>query len=202
MGDAIGYFPSIKPLDILFDNLHIDCIRGNHDQVALSKIISPKKDFIYRHEAVLKNLSYIHESQIKNWHDHITIGNIEFYHGGPSDYQNQYIYPDSDFSTLYDDIKKNNKDIQVCVSAHTHRPFIKEYKDIIFVNSGSVGLPRDFGTHGSFVIIDTDRSDINIYRFDIERELKMMIEEYPDTHQSVIDLLSRRESQIPEGVML
>ena len=202
LGDAIGYFPSLKVLDILRERGDIVCICGNHDDVVLSKSISEKSENVYHHQMVLDQITPAYESQVQEWHDYYSDHNAVFFHGGPSDHQNQYIYPDTDLFKIYQPIKGMSGAIKICVSGHTHRPFVKMYEDMMFVNAGSVGLPRDFGTYGAFAIIDTHNITADIYRFDVEGDLKQMIEFYPQTHSSVIELMSRNKDQTPQGIIL
>lgn len=202
LGDAIGYFPSLKVLDILNDRDDIICIRGNHDDIMLSKSLSPSLEHIYYHQVALDCATTNHERQVNKWHDYFIEKNAIFFHGGPANYQNQYIYPDTDLHDIYNSIKEMDDTINICVSGHTHRPFIRKFKDMVFVNTGSVGLPRDFGTYGSFAIIDTHNIAADIYRFNIEGCLKQMIRLYPHTHPSVIELMSRNNEPIPQGIIL
>lgn len=203
LGDAVGYFPSHKGLDILWQKKNIECIRGNHDVMVLKKEISKSKDHIYHHSSLISALTIAHQTQINDWKDYLEIENSVFFHGGPSDHLDQYIYPNSDFNDIHTNIKNIHGDVKICVSAHTHRAFIHRFQDILFVNCGSVGLPRDYGTYGSFAMVDTNEESAQIYRFDITEDLTIMIEEFPDTHQSVIDLMDRKKGEVPtEGIIL
>jgi putative phosphoesterase len=202
LGDAVGYFPSLKPLEILQDRDDITCIRGNHDDMVISGDVRKDKDHVYHHQKVIDNIT---QKQLKMmgawclWHHE---EQVSFFHGGPSDLQNQYIYPDSDLDEVYDVIKKKDNDTNICVSGHTHRAFIREHKDLLFVNVGSVGMSRDYGCYGSFSIIDSNLDEVELYRFDIKEDIVAMIAEYPTTHQSVIDLLSRNQDKKPQGIIL
>lgn len=47
------------------------------------------------------------------------------------------------------------KDIDIFVFGHLHTGFIKKYNEIIYVNSGSISLPRN-NTHNSYLVIDDE----------------------------------------------
>ena len=56
----------------------------------------------------------------------------------------------------------NNFD--VIFVGHTHRQFLKTYKNKIFCNVGSIGLPRDNGSMMGFATFDTATKHIELYR--------------------------------------
>jgi putative phosphoesterase len=56
---------------------------------------------------------------------------------------------------------------------HTHKPWIREYGDVLFVNCGSVGKPKDADPRAAFAVIEGDGGDprarIERVAYDAER---------------------------------
>jgi predicted phosphodiesterase len=40
------------------------------------------------------------------------------------------------------------------VFGHTHKPWVREYGGVLFVNCGSVGKPKDGDRRGAFALLD------------------------------------------------
>jgi predicted phosphodiesterase len=54
----------------------------------------------------------------------------------------------------------------VLVFGHTHRPWVREHGDVLFVNCGSVGKPKDGDPRGAFAVLDASagRLEVSIER--------------------------------------
>jgi hypothetical protein len=74
---------------------------------------------------------------------------------------------------------------------HTHRQHLWTTGAVEAVNVGSCGQPRDMGNMGGFGVYDTCESKSYLYR--IEFDVPIMLEKYSDVHNSVRQMLSRRE---------
>jgi predicted phosphodiesterase len=147
----------------------------------IRKIISPDlKDF-------LKSMS-------TNFEFCIGGKKIKLMHGGPSNFLNEYIYPNSDF------LKFNQMPYDFFFMGHTHYPFIKFYNGKTIVNIGSCGMPRDHGTLSSFAVLDTEFWDVKILRIPMDT---LTIKELysSSTHQSVIELHERQPNQFT-GILI
>lgn len=53
------------------------------------------------------------------------------------------------------DVESVYNNIDVFIFGHLHTGFIRKYKNILYVNSGSLSLPRN-NTHNSYLIIDNE----------------------------------------------
>jgi putative phosphoesterase len=72
-------------------------------------------------------------------------------HGSPRKI-NEYVYEDRPQWSLEHIADSAQSD--VLVFGHTHLPYVKQVGNVLFVNPGSVGKPKDGDTRASYVIID------------------------------------------------
>ncbi len=59
------------------------------------------------------------------------------------------------------------------VFGHTHKPWIATYGDVLFVNCGSVGKPKDGDPRGGFAVLEESDAGMSarIERFDYDAEI-------------------------------
>lgn len=204
LGDAIGYIPSIQPLDILMACPDIECLIGNHEDMIIHGTSPAAKDRIYKHTQIRKIMTSKHMDYITAWKDHIIWDEYLFCHGGPVDFLNQYLYSDSNLHEAALAVKKLDDRLRFCVSGHTHHSFIKVQGGITFINLGSVGLPRDFGSWGSFAVVDMKAHTAQMYRFGISQLQDELLRDIDlaDIDKSVLNLFERNKGQTPEGTIL
>lgn len=189
LGDAVGYMPDWAGVFALLDEYQVKCLRGNHDQMALERVIDPQRNLVYRitPELIDENACYL--SRAASWPASITmeVGQRELLlvHGSPSQMLDGYVYPDSsveDFELIKAD---------AVFMGNTHRPFVRRVYGKCLVNVGSCGLPRDVGNLASCAIYDVERDECTVYRIPFDTE--QIIETYKDElHRSVVDCLRRR----------
>ena len=72
-------------------------------------------------------------------------------HGGPRKI-NEFLYEDRQQIT-FERIARN-ADVDVLFCGHTHLPYQKKVADVLFVNAGSVGKPKDGDPRAGYVIVD------------------------------------------------
>jgi putative phosphoesterase len=53
-------------------------------------------------------------------------------------------------------------DCDVLVFGHTHKPWVREYGDVLFVNCGSVGKPKDGDPRGSFAVLEPANGSLRV----------------------------------------
>lgn len=188
LGDAVGYLPNaLEVLDLLHTN-NFQCIKGNHEAMLLGEIsIKENNAEVYQLNLVADAISNSQLQYIESWKTEIqfTLNNKRFYltHGSPLDKLNGYVYPDSDLGILCDNA------YDVIIMGHTHRPFIKIYADKMFINAGSVGLPRDVGNLSSFLMYDSNTDVFEICRICFDEST---IDNENKIHSSVKECLLRR----------
>jgi putative phosphoesterase len=155
-GDISGYFTGTDQVVELLKNYGVRSILGNHDAFLLD--IMPIKSSKSYYQAYKKTKIQLSLTAYKwlcslNCTLDFSEENTSFkvFHGGPEDAYNQYIFPNAIDTG---DFENENSDI--FVFGHTHLQFGIKLDDKVFINPGSVGLPRngDFRAHG--ISFDTD----------------------------------------------
>ena len=90
-------------------------------------------------------------------------------HGSPRK-MNEYLFEDRAFSSFQRIAASSEADI--IVFGHTHRPYTKLVDDVLFVNAGSVGKPKDGDWRACYAILEpTGATLVEFVRleYDIER---------------------------------
>jgi putative phosphoesterase len=92
---------------------------------------------------------------------------IRLVHGSPRKV-NEYLFEDKPARTF--ERIAARADCDVLVFGHTHKPWVREYGGVTFVNCGSVGKPKDGDPRGAFAVIEVDngRVEVSIRRFDYD----------------------------------
>ena len=164
LGDAVGYIPQTGVVDRIMTH-QVRSIRGNHEVMLLSHADTGEREAVYQLHRTRERLSasalrYL--ADLPAWwrteHADLT---MLFVHGSPADPTNGYVYPDTDLTQFAD------VDADVVFLGHTHHPFARAFDDRMFINVGSVGLPRDNTGLGAACIFDTQSRQAEIVRFDI-----------------------------------
>jgi len=78
----------------------------------------------------------------------------------------------------------------------THRPFVRQERDTLFVNVGSCGLPRDCGNLGAVCLFDDVQGTARIVRFDITSATTAALERCGPVASEVLAVFARRA---PDG---
>jgi putative phosphoesterase len=73
-------------------------------------------------------------------------------HGSPRK-MNEYLFEDRAISSFQRLAASSNADI--IVFGHTHKPYTKVVDDVLFVNVGSVGKPKDGDWRACYAVLDT-----------------------------------------------
>jgi putative phosphoesterase len=76
---------------------------------------------------------------------------VRLVHGSPRKV-NEYLFEDKPARTF--ERIAALADCDVLVFGHTHKPWIREYGGVLFVNCGSVGKPKDGDPHASFAVLE------------------------------------------------
>ncbi|WP_256737078.1 metallophosphoesterase family protein [Pseudomonas gingeri] len=191
LGDAVGYIPGAAVLErVVRDSSKFKCILGNHEEMMISGDVPPQKERIYQ---VLKTRREVRSEdfeRLKKWPRSMElmlgVGRCLFLHGSPNDPTNGYVYPDTDLSVF-------NVSANYVFMGHSHRPFIRQHENVVYVNVGSCGLPRDDGRYGAAALFDDKNGSVRIVRFNIENSLEALTVEKNGLHASVLSLFRRRD---------
>jgi len=194
LGDAIGYLPEGYECFQFLQKNKIKCIKGNHEEMFLGNLsIKPSSREIYKLYKLQEKFSPLDKEILETWGNKISFNyqNLKYalVHGSPNDLTNGYIYPDTNLS------KFENSEYDFIFCGHTHRPFIKSHKGKLFINVGSVGLPRDVGNLSSFVIADLTSNKIEIRRLEIKKHIIKSYKEDINVHISVKNLFDRKNDK-------
>ena len=95
-----------------------------------------------------------------------------FVHGCPSDPLYGYMFdfmPECLRNELGGEIK-----VDYLLFGHTHIPVIGEYENLIYLNPGSVGQPRDNDSRASYAIFDGMNFEVKRVKYDIEKTVKKL----------------------------
>jgi len=89
-------------------------------------------------------------------------------HGSPRKV-NEYLFEDRPLSSFQRLAASSSADI--IVYGHTHRPYTKLVDEVLFLNAGSVGKPKDRDTRACYAILDTRIRSVEFVRveYDIAR---------------------------------
>jgi putative phosphoesterase len=89
-------------------------------------------------------------------------------HGSPRKI-NEYLFEDRPVSSFQRLAASSNADI--IVYGHTHKPYTKVVDNVLFVNVGSVGKPKDGDWRACYAILDTVTSKVQFVRleYDVQR---------------------------------
>ena len=80
-------------------------------------------------------------------------------HGSPRKV-NEYLFEDKPAS-LYERLAASEV-ADVLVFGHTHRPWVREYGGVLFVNCGSVGKPKDGDPRAAFAVLLPGETGIEV----------------------------------------
>lgn len=163
LGDAVGYFPLVEEVLSVLISEKIPCQMGNHDAMFCGRLpLDSIKDRTYNLGELARRISPELKRHIAEWplSRRIKVSDFEILlvHGSPRDELSEYIYPDSDLSQF---VAIN---VNAVLLGHTHIPFVKKAGDVLVINVGSCGLPRDIGNQAACALLDTDSRTGEILR--------------------------------------
>ena len=162
LGDVVGYYAQPVECVEMLRNRGIVNILGNHDHYIVSgqgcprsKLVSEIIEF-QRRIIPPDQVEWLRTSRrsIIDGHDH-------FFHGGPDDPVDQYIYAVS--GDLFPEGARR------LFAGHTHVQALIEFGDRTFCNPGAVGQPRDGDPRAAFAILSDDGIALHRVEYDIDR---------------------------------
>ncbi|MHA1410429.1 MAG: metallophosphoesterase family protein [Candidatus Odinarchaeia archaeon] len=169
-GDLIGYcaHPNTVIKQIEGINL-LKCVLGNHDYACL------KNDYCFFNPLAVKALKWtvdkLTSESVKflnslETNSTISVNGFKIYvtHGSPFDNLFEYVYPSAKrrWGAFFE-----KTDADIVILGHTHIPMlIKEGKNKLIINPGSVGQPRDNDPRASYcnLIISNNKITVKFNR--------------------------------------
>jgi putative phosphoesterase len=90
-------------------------------------------------------------------------------HGSPRKV-NEYLFEDKPAKTF--ERIASRADCDILVFGHTHKPWIRDYGGVLFVNCGSIGKPKDGDARGGFAVLEANAEEVEarIERFAYDAE--------------------------------
>jgi putative phosphoesterase len=171
-GDLVGYGPHPNEVCALIADRGIPTIYGNYDYaIARDRddcgcaYITPE-DRELGQRSVVWTLAHT-DADAKEfmrglpfdlWFD-VGASSVHLVHGSPRKV-NEYLFEDKPAS-LYERLAAA-EDADVLLFGHTHKPWVREYGGVLFVNCGSVGKPKDGDPRGAFAVLDASSGSLEV----------------------------------------
>jgi predicted phosphodiesterase len=90
---------------------------------------------------------------------HVGAADVHLVHGSPRKV-NEYLFEDKPPS-LYERLAAAESD-PVLAFGHTHKPWVREYGGVLFVNCGSVGKPKDGDPRAAFAVLRATGESVSV----------------------------------------
>jgi predicted phosphodiesterase len=167
LGDTVGYYTEINECCDELRKRNIKSVMGNHDWYIAANSFCPRSHSVNNClEYQKKIISEENHAWIRSLPVFLTNQNLFMVHGGWADPIDEYINPSEEYFAKVDG--------KYFTSGHTHRQIVKQFKDKVYCNPGSVGQPRDGDPRAAFATFDGE--NFNLYRveYDISRVGKLM----------------------------
>ena len=162
-GDLVGYGPHPNEVCALIEQRAIPTIYGNYDYAIARDLDDCGCAYVTPHDREIGQLSV--EWTLANTAQpakafmrglpfdlRFEVGGqtVHLVHGSPRKV-NEYLFEDKPDS-LYERLAAA-EDADVLVFGHTHKPWIRDFGGVRFVNCGSVGKPKDGDPRGAFAVL-------------------------------------------------
>lgn len=165
-GDLVGYGPRPNEVCRVIEQRAIPTIYGNYDYAIARDLEDCGCAYVTQHDRDLgqQSVAWTLEHTDQRSKDFMRelpfdlrfeLGErrVRLVHGSPRKV-NEYLFEDKP-ARLFERIAAD-ADCDVLVFGHTHKPWIHSYGDVLFVNCGSVGKPKDGDPRCAFAIIEAD----------------------------------------------
>jgi putative phosphoesterase len=162
-GDLVGYGPHPNEVVALVAERDIPAIYGNYDYAIARDLEDCGCAYITPHDRELGHGSVewtlAHtDRRSKEWMRELPFdlrfdvgaASVHLVHGSPRKV-NEYLFEDKP-ARLYERLAAA-EDAGVMVFGHTHKPWVRSYGGVLFVNCGSVGKPKDGDPRGAFAVL-------------------------------------------------
>ena len=164
-GDLVGYGPHPNEVCALIGARAVPTIYGNYDYAIARDLDDCGCAYTTPHDRELGRRSVewtlAHTDQAAKdfmrtlpFDLRFSMGatRVRLVHGSPRKV-NEYLFEDKPAS-LYERLAAQ-AECDVLVFGHTHKPWVREYGGVLFVNCGSVGKPKDGDPRAAFAVLET-----------------------------------------------
>jgi putative phosphoesterase len=171
-GDLVGYGPHPNEVCALVEERAIPTIYGNYDYAIARGLEDCGCAYVDRHDREIGQLSV--EWTLANTNEcakrfmfdlpfderfELAGRRVRLVHGSPRKV-NEYLFEDKPARTF--ERIAALADCDVLVFGHTHKPWVREYGGVLFVNCGSVGKPKDDDPRASFVLLSVEDGELGV----------------------------------------
>jgi putative phosphoesterase len=171
-GDLVGYGPHPNEVCALIEDREIPTIYGNYDYAIGRDLEDCGCAYPTQRERDLGQRSVdwtlAHTDQRSKdfmrglpFDLHFDVGEtaVHLVHGSPRKV-NEYLFEEKPAS-LYERLAGAEQS-DVLVFGHTHKPWVREYGDVLFVNCGSVGKPKDGDPRAAFALLQATGPSVGV----------------------------------------
>lgn len=201
LGDAVGYLPGERDVLRMLEARRVICQRGNHEAMLLGELpLAADRERIYQLAAARERLSPDERAELASWPDRrvIRLGERTVFlaHGSAQSPLEGYVYPDADLSRF------DGLPYDAIFVGHTHYPFVARRGEMLIVNVGSCGLPRDEGDKPGFAVYTSETHTCEIFRVRVDPT--KVLQRYGGEHVAaeVLECLGRKSLNSIFGVVL
>jgi len=165
-GDLVGYGPHPTEVCALVEQRSIPTIYGNYDYAIGRDLTDCGCAYLTEHDRELGRQSVAWtlahtERHAKEFMRELPFDlrfalgeqRVRLVHGSPRKV-NEYLFEDKPARTF--ERIAAGADCAVLVFGHTHKPWIHSYGEVLFVNCGSVGKPKDGDQRAAFALLELD----------------------------------------------
>jgi putative phosphoesterase len=169
-GDLVGYGPRPNEVCEEIAARGIPTIYGNYDWAIARDEEDCRCAYVDRHDREIGQLSVDWtlaqtNRQSKDFMRELPFDRrfelggkrVRLVHGSPREV-NEYLFEDKPAKTF--ERIAASADCDVLVFGHTHKPWVREYRGVLFVNCGSVGKPKDADPRVGFVVLSSSSGGI------------------------------------------
>lgn len=167
-GDLVGYGPHPNEVCRLIEERAIPTIYGNYDYAIGRDLEDCGCAYVTQHDRELGQRSVDWTLAHTDQHSKDLMRGLPFdlrfelgeqrvrlVHGSPRRV-NEYLFEDKPARTF--ERIAAGADCDVLVFGHTHKPWIHPYGEVLFVNCGSVGKPKDGDPRAAFAVLEIDKT--------------------------------------------
>lgn len=171
-GDLVGYGPHPNEVCSVLENWAVPTIYGNYDYAIGRDLEDCGCAYVTQHERelgqhsvewTLANTSEHAKAYLRTlpFDLHFAVGSqrVHLVHGSPRKV-NEYLFEDKP-DRLYRRLADAEED-DVLVFGHTHKPWTRRFDDVLFVNCGSVGKPKDGDPRAAFAVLTETAEGLDV----------------------------------------
>jgi putative phosphoesterase len=165
LGDLVGYAPFPNEVCALLRGRGLDVVMGNYDDGTGFDREECGCAYTRPDDKARGDLSFAwtkahtsdeNKAWLRTLHPNIRFEadgrRFLLVHGSPRR-MNEYVYEDRPRSSLENIARAAESD--VLVMGHTHLPYVKQVGEVLFINVGSAGKPKDGDPRACWALIDT-----------------------------------------------